>query len=49
MGWLESDEEKWDVAVEAVVQALQKSEGFKKLEGGKNVVMFKANIAVATK
>ena len=49
VGWLESDEEKWDVAVEAVVQALQKSEGFKKLEGGKNVVMFKANIAVATK
>ncbi|RBR14455.1 uncharacterized protein FIESC28_07691 [Fusarium coffeatum] len=49
MGWLESDEENWDVAVDAVVEALQKSEGFKSLGDGKNVVMFKANIAVATK
>ncbi|CAG7555204.1 unnamed protein product [Fusarium equiseti] len=49
VGWLESDEENWDVAVDAVVEALQKSEGFKKLGDGKNVVMFKANIAIATK
>ena len=49
VGWLESDEENWDVAVDTVVEVLQKSEGFKKLEGGKNVVMFKANIAIATK
>lgn len=49
VGWLESDEENWDVAVDAVVDALQKSEGFKKLGNGKNVVMFKANIAIATK
>jgi len=49
VGWLKSDEENWNVAVDTVVEALQKSEGFKKLEDGKNVVMFKANIAIATK
>ncbi|KAH7173970.1 S-adenosyl-L-methionine-dependent methyltransferase [Fusarium flagelliforme] len=49
VGWLESDEENWDDAVETVAEVLQKSEGFKKLEDGKNVVMFKANIAIATK
>ena len=48
-GWLESDEENWDSAVDAVAEALQKSEGFKNLDDGKNVVMFKANIAIATK
>ncbi|KAI1070703.1 hypothetical protein LB507_006720 [Fusarium sp. FIESC RH6] len=49
VGWLESDEENWDVAVEAVVEALQNSEGFKNLGDDKNVVMFKANIAIATR
>ncbi|KAJ4126968.1 hypothetical protein NW768_008589 [Fusarium equiseti] len=49
VGWLESDEENWDIAVDAVVEALQKSDGFENLEDGKNVVMFKANIAIATK
>jgi ubiquinone/menaquinone biosynthesis C-methylase UbiE len=43
VGWLESDE------VDTVVKALQRSEGFEKLGDGKNVVMFKANIAIATK
>ncbi|KAJ4007394.1 hypothetical protein NW752_007626 [Fusarium irregulare] len=49
VGWLESDEENWDVAVDTVVETLQTSEGFKKLDDGRNVVMFKANIAIATK
>lgn len=48
-GWLESDEENWDEAVDAVVEALALTKGFEKLEGGKNKIMFKANIAVATK
>jgi SAM-dependent methyltransferase len=48
-GWLESDEKKWDEAVDAVVEALALTKGFEKLEGGKNKIMFKANVAVATK
>ncbi|KAM0242132.1 hypothetical protein ACHAP5_007369 [Fusarium lateritium] len=48
-GWLESDEEKWDEAVDAVVEALTLTKGFEKLEGGKNKIMFQANVAVAIK
>jgi SAM-dependent methyltransferase len=48
-GWLESDEEKWDEAVDAVAEALTLTKGFEKLEDGKNKIMFKANVAVATK
>jgi ubiquinone/menaquinone biosynthesis C-methylase UbiE len=49
VGWLESDEENWDIAVDTVVEALKKSEGFERLEGGKNKIMFKAHVAVARK
>ncbi|RGP74724.1 s-adenosyl-l-methionine-dependent methyltransferase [Fusarium sporotrichioides] len=48
-GWLESDEENWDVAVDTVVEALKKSEGFEELGEGKNKIMFKANVVVAKK
>ncbi|KAK6715791.1 hypothetical protein SNK04_006746 [Fusarium graminearum] len=48
-GWLESDEENWDAAVDAVIEALKKSEVFEELEGGKNKIMFKAHVAVAKK
>ncbi|KAG8673018.1 hypothetical protein FPOAC2_06442 [Fusarium poae] len=48
-GWLESDEENWDVALDTVVESLKKSEGFKELENGKNKIMFKAHIAIARK
>ncbi|CEI62489.1 hypothetical protein FVEN_g5032 [Fusarium venenatum] len=48
-GWLESDEENWDIAVDTVVEALKKSEGSEKLENGKNKIMFKANIVIARK
>jgi SAM-dependent methyltransferase len=48
-GWLESDEEKWDEAVDAVAEALTLTKGFEKLEDGKNKIMFRANVAVATK
>ncbi|KAF5970647.1 hypothetical protein FBULB1_9605 [Fusarium bulbicola] len=48
-GWLESDEENWDTAVEAVKEALTQTEGFERLEDGKNRIMFRAHVAVATK
>ncbi|OBS25214.1 hypothetical protein FPOA_05749 [Fusarium poae] len=48
-GWLESDEDTWDVAVDTVVESLKKSEGFEELENGKNKIMFKAHIAIARK
>ncbi|KAM0228513.1 hypothetical protein ACHAPO_010714 [Fusarium lateritium] len=48
-GWLESDEENWDVVVDIVAEALKRSEGFEKLENGKNKIMFKANIVIARK
>ncbi|KAF5675759.1 hypothetical protein FHETE_2362 [Fusarium heterosporum] len=48
-GWLESDEESWDAAVDEVVEGLMLTEGYEKLADGKNKIMFKANIAVARK
>ncbi|KAF5620151.1 s-adenosyl-l-methionine-dependent methyltransferase [Fusarium sp. NRRL 52700] len=48
-GWLMSDEENWDTAVEAVMEALSQTEGYEKLEDGKNRIMFQAHVAVATK
>ncbi|KAF4949395.1 hypothetical protein FGADI_8963 [Fusarium gaditjirri] len=48
-GWLELDEENWDTAVDAVMEALTQTEGYEKLEDGKNKIMFQAHVAVATK
>ncbi|KAM0542859.1 hypothetical protein ACHAPJ_012582 [Fusarium lateritium] len=48
-GWLESDEEHWDTAVNTLEEVLTLSEGYEKLDGGKNKIRFVANIAVATK
>jgi ubiquinone/menaquinone biosynthesis C-methylase UbiE len=48
-GWLESDEHKWDEAVDIVKEELRKTEGFEELEGGRMRLKFVANIAVATK
>ncbi|KAF9772300.1 hypothetical protein IL306_010002 [Fusarium sp. DS 682] len=48
-GWLESDEENWDTAVDAVTEALMKTEGYEKLEDGKNKIMFQAHVAIARK
>ncbi|KAJ4252832.1 hypothetical protein NW762_010738 [Fusarium torreyae] len=48
-GWLESDEEHWDTAVNALEEVLTLSEGYEKLDGGRNKIRFVANIAVATK
>jgi len=49
VGWLKSDEETWDKAIEIVKEELAKTEGFKALEGGRGQLKFVANIAVATK
>jgi ubiquinone/menaquinone biosynthesis C-methylase UbiE len=48
-GWLESDEDKWDEAVEIVKDELRKTDGFEELDGGRMKLKFVANIAVATK
>lgn len=48
-GWLESDAEKWDEAVEIVKAEVRKTDGFKELEDGKFLLKFVANIAIATK
>jgi ubiquinone/menaquinone biosynthesis C-methylase UbiE len=48
-GWIPSDEENWDKAIEIVKTELVKTEGFKHLEGGKAQLEFIANIAMATK
>lgn len=49
-GWLESDEERWDDAVDVVIRELRGGEGFDESEGGKGVrLRFVANVAVAKK
>jgi SAM-dependent methyltransferase len=48
-GWLLSDEENWDKAIEIVKKELAKTEGYKILKGGKAQLEFIANIAIATK
>lgn len=48
-GWLESDEERWDEAIEIIKDELRKSDGFTELDDGKMILKFVANIAVATK
>ncbi|KAI0516911.1 S-adenosyl-L-methionine-dependent methyltransferase [Xylaria bambusicola] len=49
VGWLHSDEENWDNAINVVKQELRKTEGYQQLPGGKNLLKFVANVAVATK
>ncbi|KAG5765118.1 hypothetical protein H9Q72_006820 [Fusarium xylarioides] len=48
-GWLETDEENWDAAVDSVVDALSQTRWYEKLEDGKNKIMFQAHVTVATK
>jgi hypothetical protein len=49
VGWIKSDEETWDKAIEVVKQELAKTDGFKALDGGRGQLKFVANIAIATK
>jgi len=48
-GWLESDEERWDEAIEIIVTELRKTKGFEELADGKARLRFVANIATAVK
>ena len=48
LGWLESDEERWDEAIAIVKDELRKSDGFE--DNGTGIKLkFQANIAVAKK
>jgi len=49
VGWLESDEDKWDEAVDIVKAELRKTDGCEELEGGRLKLKFVAHIVVATK
>ncbi|KAI6083498.1 S-adenosyl-L-methionine-dependent methyltransferase [Hypoxylon rubiginosum] len=49
VGWLESDEENWDGAIEVIKQELRKTDGFQQLADGTCKLKFVANIVVATK
>lgn len=49
IGWLESDEENWDKAIEVIIRELKKTDGYREVEGGRSELKFIANIAVATK
>lgn len=48
-GWLKSDEENWDQAIDVIKDELKETEGFKALDGGRAQLKFVANIAIATK
>ncbi|KAK8044773.1 hypothetical protein PG993_004797 [Apiospora rasikravindrae] len=49
VGWLKSDEENWDKAIDVIKEELKKTEGYKELDGGRLQLQFVANIAVAKK
>lgn len=49
VGWLESDEENWDKAIEVIIRELKKTDGYREVEGGRSELKFIADIAVATK
>lgn len=49
IGWLESDEENWDKAIEVIIRELRHTDGYREVEGGRSELKFIANIAVATK
>jgi len=48
-GWLESDEDRWDEAIDIIKRELRKSDECKELEGGRLQLKFVANIAIAIK
>ena len=49
VGWLKSDEENWDRAVDVLKRELQNTDRYKVLDGGRAQLKFVANIAIATK
>lgn len=49
VGWLESDEERWDEALRMIGEELRKTDGYAEVEGNRLRLKFVANIVVATK
>ncbi|KAI0388399.1 S-adenosyl-L-methionine-dependent methyltransferase [Xylariaceae sp. FL0594] len=49
VGWLKSDEDNWDAAIEIIKREIKKTEGFELLPSGRAKLGFVANIAIATK
>ncbi|KAK5943476.1 hypothetical protein PMZ80_004483 [Knufia obscura] len=49
VGWLQSDEENWDKAIDIVKEEHRKTPGFELMEDGTVKLKFVANIAVVTK
>ncbi len=48
-GWLETDEENWEQAIDIVVDELRKSRGYNQVDADHFEVQFQAHIAIATK
>jgi SAM-dependent methyltransferase len=48
-GWLREDEEKWEEAVDDIVEQLMNGEGISKNEKGEIVMRFAGCVAIATK
>ncbi|KAM5345957.1 hypothetical protein ACJ41O_011818 [Fusarium nematophilum] len=48
-GWLKSDEERWEEALTTMVEELEKTDGFKRLDERHSRVKFEANVAIAVK
>ncbi|KAJ3544249.1 hypothetical protein NM208_g3156 [Fusarium decemcellulare] len=49
VGWLQSDEENWERAVEIVMEELQKTDGYQRVDDLHSKIKFEANIIVAIK
>ncbi|KAK7752082.1 hypothetical protein SLS62_006048 [Diatrype stigma] len=49
IGWLKSDEETWDEAINIVKRELRKTDGYAELPGGSSQIKFIANIAIAAR
>ncbi|KAK8877037.1 S-adenosyl-L-methionine-dependent methyltransferase [Apiospora arundinis] len=49
VGWLKSDEENWDKAIDIIKEELKKTKDYKEIEGNRLQLQFVANIAVAKK
>lgn len=48
-GWLESDEENWQQAIDIIKEELLQTDGFELMEDGRVRLKSVANIAVASK
>jgi len=49
IGWTLEDEEKWDEAVDILVETMAKSPGVMKTDDGEALVKFVVNVSIATK